>query len=101
MARVIFAASAAGDSAAIFNELNARAGHRVATTFRNRFRKLYDRLASYPGSGAPRPVLGPGIRIAFVAPYIVIYRYIAGEDFVTVLRIVHGHRKIAGKLLVR
>ncbi len=101
MVRVKFAASASADSASIFSDLNAKAGHRVATNFNHRFKKLYDRLADHPSSGAPRPALGPGIRIAIVTPYIVIYRYIADEDFVTVLRIVHGRRKIAGKLLIR
>jgi hypothetical protein len=52
-------------------------------------------------SGAPRPDLGPGVRIAVVTPYVVIYRHITAEDSVTVLRIVHGHRKIAAKLLTR
>ena len=101
MARVRFTASAAADSAAILSDLNAKAGHQIATKFGNRFTKLYDRLAGHPESGPPRPALGPNIRTGIVSPYIVIYRYVEADDVVTVLRIVHGHRKTAGKLLIR
>jgi toxin ParE1/3/4 len=101
MARVRFTASAAADSAAILSDLNAKAGRQIATKFGNRFSKLYERLAGHPESGPPRPALGPNIRIGIVSPYIVIYRYIEADDVVTVLRIVHGHRKTAGKLLIR
>ncbi len=101
MARVRFTASAAADSAAILSHLNTEAVHQIASKFGNRCAKLYDRLAGHPESGAPRPALGPNIRIGIVSPYIVIYRYIEADDLITVLRIVHGHRKIAGKLLVR
>jgi toxin ParE1/3/4 len=101
MARVRFTASAAADSTAILSHLNAEAGHQIATKFGNRFTKLYGRLAGHPESGPPRPALGPNIRIGIVSPYIVIYRYIEDDDVVTVLRIVHGHRKTAGKLLTR
>jgi toxin ParE1/3/4 len=101
MARVRFTASAAADSAAILSDLNAEAGHQIATKFGTRFAKLYDRLAGHPVSGPPRPALGPNIRIGIVSPYIVIHRYIKADDVVTVLRILHGHREIAGKLLIR
>jgi toxin ParE1/3/4 len=101
MARVTFTASAAADSAAILSDLNAKAGRQIATKFGNGFTKLYDRLAGHPESGPPRPALGPNIRIGIVSPYIIIYRYIEADDVITVLRIVHGHRKIAGKLLIR
>jgi toxin ParE1/3/4 len=43
--------------------------------------------------------LGSNIRIGIVSPYIVIYRHSEGDDTVTLLRIVHGRRKITGKML--
>jgi len=101
MARVTFTASAAADAAAILSDLNAKAGHQIATKFGNRFTNLYDRLAGHPESGPQRPALGPNIRIGIVSPYIIIYRYIEADGVVTVLRIVHGHRKTPGKLLIR
>lgn len=80
MARVIFTASVAADSAAILSDLNAKAGHRVAATFRIRFGNVYDRLAGHPESGPPRPALGPNIRIGIFSPYVVIYRHIEADD---------------------
>jgi toxin ParE1/3/4 len=56
-------------------------------------------LADYPESGPARTVLGTNVRIGIVFPYIVIYEHVAREDVVTILRIVHGRRKISGKLL--
>ena len=88
MARVTIAASAATDSAAILHDLNAKAGLPTVVKFRTLFRNLYDRLADHPASGAPRPALGPDIRIGIVSPYIVIYQHSQGSDTVTVLRIV-------------
>ncbi len=46
-----------------------------------------------------RPAIGQNIRIGIVSPYIVIYRYSERDDTVTVLRLVHGRRRITGKLL--
>jgi toxin ParE1/3/4 len=80
MAGVTFTASAAADSAAILSDLNAKAGHQIATKFGNRFTKLYDRLAGHPESGPPRPALGPNIRIGIFSPYIVISRYIEADS---------------------
>ncbi|MGQ0445528.1 MAG: type II toxin-antitoxin system RelE/ParE family toxin [Beijerinckiaceae bacterium] len=101
MARVVFSASAAADSAALLGDLSTRAGHQIAVKFGIRFTKLYGRLAIHPESGPPRPALGPNIGIGIVSPNIVIYRHIEANDVVTVLRIVHGHRKTEGKLLIR
>jgi toxin ParE1/3/4 len=67
--------------------------------YRALFRKLYDRLAGHPDSGPLRPALGPDIRIGVVSPYIVIYRHTEAADTVTILRIVHGRRRITGTLL--
>jgi toxin ParE1/3/4 len=55
----------------------------------------------FPHSGAPRLGLGSDIRIGVVRPYVVIYRYLADDDIVTVLRVVHGRRRIIGSLLTR
>jgi toxin ParE1/3/4 len=56
-------------------------------------------LAEHPDSGAPRPALGANIRIGLVSPYLIIYEHDAKPDTVTILRIVHGRRKITGALL--
>ena len=99
MARFILSPSASADQTEILNDLNSKAGLRTATKFRGLFRALYVRLTDHPAIGAPRPALGCDIRIGIVSPYIVIYRHSADEDTVTVLRIVHGRRRITGKML--
>ena len=100
MAQVIFTESASADEAAILSYLKSKAGFLVASKFRSLFKTLYKRLGEYPDSGPPRPALGADIRIGIISPYIVIYRHPADDDAVTVLRIVHGHRRITGKLLI-
>ncbi len=99
MARVVVAASASLDQAAILSDLHVRAGLSVAVRFRMAFRHLYDRLGEHPAIGPTRPTLGPDIRIGIVSPYIVIYRFREEEQIVTVLRVVHGRRRITGALL--
>lgn len=99
MARVVITASADADSAAILDYLSVKAGQPTVVKYRALFRRLYARLADHPDSGAPRPALGPRIRIGVVSPYIVIYRHIEAADTVAILRIVHGRRRITGKLL--
>jgi toxin ParE1/3/4 len=99
MARIVFAASANADTDGIITYLAAEAGWRTAARYDALFERLYDRLAAHPGIGAPRPALGRGIRIGIVSPYIVIYRHTQADDTVIVLRVVHGRRRITGRLL--
>ena len=99
MARVIVTPSADADTAEIIAHLAAQAGYRIAGKYNASFEQLYDALADFPDSGAPRPKVGTHIRIGIVSPYIVIYRHTKAEDTVRVLRIVHGSRRITGKLL--
>ena len=99
MARIVLSSSASADQTEILNDLKGTAGFRTAAKFRGLFRALYDRLAEHPALGAPRPALGRNTRIGIVSPYIVIYRHNVDDDTATVLRIVHGRRRITGKLL--
>ena len=99
MARIVFTASASADQAAILTEIHFKAGALTAAKFRSRFSVLHDRLSDYPESGAPRPALGPDIRIGIVPPSIIIYRRRAEDDTVVVLRVVHGRRQIVSRLL--
>jgi toxin ParE1/3/4 len=99
MARVVIASTADADTAGILLDLAAKAGHRVAQKYDGLFERLYDRLEDHPASGAPRPAIAPDIRIGIVSPYTVIYRHSLEDDTVTVLRIVHGRRRMSGALL--
>jgi len=99
MALVIVTNTASIDEVTILNELNTKAGLPTVVKFRTGFRSLYGRLADHPEIGAPRPRVGRGVRIGIVSPFIIIYRYTSKSDTVTVLRVVHGRRRITRKLL--
>ncbi len=100
MARVVVSAPADADTAEIIAYLTAKAGYNVAARYVASFEELYDRLADHPLAGAPRPALGPNVRIGIVPPYIVIYEHAKTDGAVTILRIVHGRRRITGRLLL-
>jgi toxin ParE1/3/4 len=100
MARLIVSLLAQSDTSYIAHDLTFKAGHAVAARYLDSFDKLYARLVDYPRSGPSRPMLGPHIRIGVVSPYIVIYEYDVPTDLVTILRIVHGRRRITGKMLL-
>lgn len=85
--------------AGIIAYLADKAGYNLAARYVASFDQLYDRLADHPGSGAPRPSLGPHVRIGIVPPYIVVYEHDPANDTVIILRIVHGRRKVTGGLL--
>jgi toxin ParE1/3/4 len=99
MARVVVTSAADADTCEIQTYLARNAGAVVASRYTMLFERLYERLAEYPDSGALRPALGHNIRVGVVAPFIVMYRHERDADTVTVLRIVHGRRRIAGNLL--
>lgn len=99
MARIVVTEPADSDLAAIVHYLAGEAGAATAEKYVGRFDTLFAQLAAFPGSGAPRPLLGPAVRIGLVPPYIVIYEHEPGDDTVMILRVVHGRRKIARDLL--
>jgi toxin ParE1/3/4 len=99
VARVLIAPSADADTAEIIAYLDAKAGHGVAARYNAFFEQLYLHLADFPDSGAPRPKVGSNIRVGIVSPYVVIYKHTEADRTVRVLRIVHGSRRITGKLL--
>jgi toxin ParE1/3/4 len=81
-----------------FHISNAKAGPVVAAEYANRFRSTLERLVDLPETSAPRPNLGPKIRIGIVSPYILIYEFVGEDDSVILLRILHGKRNIAREL---
>jgi toxin ParE1/3/4 len=101
MARVVVTASADADVAAIISDLAAKAGASVALRYHAEFDALYRRLEQFPESGAPRPALGRFVRIGMVSPYVVIHESMKTRDTVTIMRILHGRRRITRRLLAR
>ena len=73
MAKLIVSLLAQLDEAYIARNLGREAGQRTAAKYVALFAGLYGRLGDYPESGAPRPSLGPNVRIGFVSPYTVPY----------------------------
>ena len=99
MARVIVSLLAQADTTNIITFLAGQAGYGVAVGYAASFETLYERFASHPDSGTPRPAIGQHIRIGIVSRYIVIHEYDKVSDTVTIFRIVHGRRRITGKML--
>lgn len=99
MPQVKVSAFADTDLSAILLHLAMQAGARVAETYAHRFFRLYDSIAERPEICAPRPRLGVHIRAGVVHPYLVIYRYVPGDDTVSIVRILHGRRNVTRRLL--
>ena len=99
MARIVFTSLADADTAQIIGDLNKQAGANVADRYDADFDSLYRRLERFPDSGAPRPKLGAYVRIAVVSPYVIIYEHMDDDDVVTIMRLVHGRRKITRRTL--
>ena len=97
MARVVVTEPAKRDLRQLLSYLHEQAGPRVATRYAAEFKAVYRRLADIPAAGPPRPALGPSARVAIVSPYIVVYDH--ANDMVTVLRVLHGKRKITHDLV--
>ncbi len=99
MSRLIVSLKARADTSDIIKDLANKAGYGVAAAYAASFARVNERLAEYPDSGARRPVLGPGVRICVVSPYVVVYEHMESDDTVAILRIVHGRREIGRKFL--
>ena len=97
--RVVISPEGRGDLLEIVSHLASVAGPTTADRWDRKLWQVIDRIAEFPGSGAPRPVLGAHTRIAIVYPYIVIYEHVSGSDTLQVLRVVHGRRNITKELV--
>jgi len=98
MARVVVSPSADADADEIWAYLAKTAGAATADKYDALFTEVYDRLAVDPDMYAARPRLGAKIRIAVVAPYLIVYEH-ATPDIVNIIRILHGRRRIGPSLL--
>ena len=63
------------------------------------FEQTYRSMTDFPGLGAPRPIYGTDSRIRHVSPYVIWYDHVEEHDEITILRVVHGSRKITPDLL--
>jgi len=99
VARIIITPKAGADLQEIYAYLAAEAGVATAARYRQRFDELYRHLALYPESCPRRPKLNPTARIGIVSPYVVLYAHPTADDTATIVRVVHGSRRITRKLL--
>jgi plasmid stabilization system protein ParE len=99
MPRVIVTPRADRDIAAILDYLTETAGSRVAAKYADAIDEAVARLEDMPGTAAPRPALGPNIRITVVRPYLIIHEHQRGDETLHVLRVVHGRRNITADIL--
>lgn len=99
MAALIISAAAVADLEAIDDYLAAKAGSRVADKYAALFDQLFVEFCGYPESGARRPHLGKNTRLGIVAPYNIYCDFESTADVLTILRILHGRRKITRRLL--
>ena len=94
--RVIISDLADADVAEILAEIAREACYRAGVKYNFGIERLYDRLAAHPDSCEARPKLGAH---RSGGPYLVFYRHATGDDTLSILRVLHGWRKITRKLL--
>jgi toxin ParE1/3/4 len=99
MPRVIVTPRADRDIVATLDYLTRNAGARVASKYANAIDEAIAGLEDMPGTAAPRPALGPDIRITVVWPYLIIHEHKRGDEELYVLRVVHGRRHITADIL--
>jgi toxin ParE1/3/4 len=85
---------AARDTDEILEYLANVAGTRTAERHLVRIQQTIERLVDWPEAMQRRPELGHNVRLAVVAPYVVIYRYERENDLLTILRVLHGRRNV-------
>jgi toxin ParE1/3/4 len=101
MATLVVSPEAREDIRSIVAYLRDKAGAVVAQKYLAKFDKAGDLLARFPGIGTPKPSLGHEARTTVVAPYVLIYDDSRSADTVTLLRVVHGRRRITIDLITR
>ena len=70
MAEFRLSTAAQADFNEIIDYLADVAGNRVAADYAGRLRESVNRVAQFPGIGAPRPHFGTETRITIVKPYV-------------------------------
>ncbi len=98
MAKVMITATADADVADILDYLADEAGAFIVARYERSFDQLYAHLALYPESCPRRPRLSPTARLGIVSPYVVLYTYMPADDTVSIVRVIHGRRRITRKL---
>jgi toxin ParE1/3/4 len=96
---VITRPSADADMDEIIDHLTKRAGDQIAADYADRFAAQIVFISQFPRAYERRPRLGRLVRQGLVAPYNIIYAYDPDTDTATILRVLHGRRRITRKLI--
>jgi toxin ParE1/3/4 len=99
MPRVIVTPRADADIVATLDYLTRTAGARVSAKYADAIDEAIAGLEDMPGTAAPRPALGPNIRITIVKPYLIVHEHERGDEELYVLRVVHGRRDVTAEML--
>ena len=99
MAAVTFSPQGRQDLFDILTAMNNIAGVRTARSYEVQFQAAAIRFSETPGIGALRAEFGPNTRIWTVEPYVIFYDGEPKGEAVTVLRILHGRRKISEAMI--
>lgn len=99
MTRLDVTRRAVRDIDEIFDYLAGVAGGRTAERHYFRIQRTIERLVDWPESAQRRTALGQNVRLAVVAPFVVIYRYEPEKDLLTVLRVLHGRRNVTNRMI--
>jgi plasmid stabilization system protein ParE len=94
MTQVAVRPRATADIAGIARHPADHAGWPVAEEYRLRSRAAFRRLAVFPDSDPPRPVLGQAVRLMAVGPYVILHRHDRDRGTVFALRVLHGRRRL-------
>ena len=89
------------DTRQIFDMIYHTAGSAARDRLIASFEEVYRSIHDFPGLGAPRPEYGPDTRVRHVRPYVILYDDVEDNDEVTILRVLHGSRKITPDLVRR
>lgn len=101
MTRVVVSTLAASDLDQILDPLQREAGAKTALRYAKRFSQVIERLGHFPLHAPARPALGVDTRIYMIYPYLIIYDFVAADDRVVLLRILHGKRDMSERILKR
>lgn len=94
MAGIRISREAQADFDEIIDYLTTVAGQATAAKYGRGLQSAVNRLAVFPGLGTPRLEFGPRTRMWIVDPYLIFYDRDPTQDTVSVLRILHGRRRI-------
>jgi plasmid stabilization system protein ParE len=98
MLRVEFSPEARVDLIEIVDYLS-EAGLSVARRYEKEIERLIQNLHDLPSTGSPRREYGPNVRVLIVNPYVIFYEDLSERGDISILRILHGHRRVTPKML--